>query len=88
MRVAPFDCPHRKKPVKEMTHDAGWTNWLEDVLAGLLVNGVRLGDIKIKHFPDRTVITVHGVPKYEWKLSAPPRKETRAPKPRRMPGAA
>jgi hypothetical protein len=80
---------HRKKPVNEMTHDApGWTDWLEDVLAGLLINGVRLGDIKIKHYPGRTVITVHGIPKYEWKSSAPPRKKTPSPKPRRMPGAA
>jgi hypothetical protein len=60
-----------------MTHNTpGWTDWLEDVLAGLLTNGVRLGDIKIKHYPDRTVITVYGIPKYEWKLNdAPPQRE-------------
>jgi hypothetical protein len=74
--------------MSDIARDPGWTDWLEDVLAGLLVNGVRLGDIKIKHYPDRTVITVHGAPKYEWKLGAPPQIEVRAPKPRRMPGAA
>jgi hypothetical protein len=67
-----------------MTHDAGWTNLLEDVLAGLLTNGVRLGDIKINHYPNRTVITVHGVEKYERKLSA----RSGAPKARDVPGAA
>ena len=75
--------------MNEMTRDApAWNNWLEDVLAGLLTNGVRLGEFKIKHYPDRTVVTVRGVPRYEWKPSARPRKEARPPKPRSMPGAA
>ena len=44
--------------------------WLEDVLAGLLSNGVRHNEIRIHRHPDRTVVTVRGIAKYELKLSA------------------
>lgn len=43
-------------------------NWLEDVLAGLLVAGVRQDEIEIQVHPAdcKTVVAVRGVPKYEW----------------------
>lgn len=42
--------------------------WLEDVLAGLLINGVAVDEIEIQQFnydPLRVVVAVRGVPKYE-----------------------
>lgn len=46
-------------------------DWLEDVLAGLLINGVRREDIEIQEHPDcRTVVAVRGEPKYEWRIAA------------------
>jgi hypothetical protein len=39
--------------------------WLEDILAGLLSNGVRHNEIHIHRHPRRTVVTVRGVAKYE-----------------------
>jgi len=34
--------------MNEITRDApGWNNWLEDVMAGLLTNGVRMDEIKV-----------------------------------------
>jgi hypothetical protein len=44
------------------------SDWLEDVLAGLLSNGVRHNEIRIHRYPNRTVVTVRGVAKYELKL--------------------
>jgi hypothetical protein len=44
------------------------SDWLEDVLAGLLSNGVRHNEIRIHRYPSRTVVTVRGVAKYELKL--------------------
>jgi hypothetical protein len=56
--------------MNEKTRDLpGWNNWLEDVMAGLLTNGVRIDEIKVQHYPGRTVVTVRGVPKYEWPRS-------------------
>jgi hypothetical protein len=56
-----------------MTRGApSWNDWLKDVPAGLLCNGVRMEEIKIQHHADGTVVTVRGLPKYEWKLSAGP----------------
>ena len=39
--------------------------WLEDILAGLLSNGVPHNEIHIHRHPQRTVVTVRGVAKYE-----------------------
>lgn len=40
-------------------------NWLEDVLAGLLINGVSVNDVDVQYHPDnRIVVAVDGVPKY------------------------
>jgi len=44
------------------------SDWLEDVLAGLLSNGVRHNEIRIHRYPNRTIVTVRGVAKYELKL--------------------
>ena len=44
-------------------------DWLEDVLAGLLSNGVMRDEIEVQEYPDhRTVVVVRGVAKYEWQL--------------------
>ena len=46
-------------------------NWLEDVLAGLLINDVSRLDIEIRYFqndPFRIVVAVRGVVKYEHKI--------------------
>ena len=56
---------------REMARKAGATlsNAIEDVLAGLLINGVSPGSINVQEHPGcRTIITVDGVPKYEFKL--------------------
>ena len=42
--------------------------WLEDILAGLLSNGVPHNEIHIHRHPRRTVVTVRGVAKYELEL--------------------
>jgi hypothetical protein len=46
-------------------------DWLEDVLAGLLINGVAMTEIKLEEHPheNRTVVVVRGVPMYEWRLN-------------------
>lgn len=42
--------------------------WMEDILAGLLVCGVKRDEIVVQHHPrNRTVILVCGVQKYEWR---------------------
>jgi hypothetical protein len=46
------------------------SDWLEDILAGLLSNGLRHNEIQIHRHRDRTVVTVRGVAKYELKLGA------------------
>lgn len=46
-------------------------DWLEDVLAGLLINGVPETDIEIRRFindPLRIVVAVRGEPKYEHRI--------------------
>ncbi len=44
-------------------------NWLDDILAGLLINGVSRSEIGIEHHPgSRTVVRVRGVAKYEWTM--------------------
>lgn len=48
-------------------------NWLEDVLAGLLINGIAKENISIRYqkTPRGSAITiacVNGVPKYSWDL--------------------
>lgn len=48
------------------------SEWLEDVLAGLLINGVAQDDIEIHYFqtdPGRCVVVVRGKPKYEHRIS-------------------
>jgi hypothetical protein len=40
-------------------------NEIEDILAGLMINGVRQDEIEIQRHPDKTVIVVRGVPRYE-----------------------
>lgn len=45
-------------------------DWLEDVLAGLLSNGVRIDEIDVQEHPgNRTVVVVRGTPRYEWSVS-------------------
>jgi hypothetical protein len=44
------------------------SDWLEDILAGLLSNGLRHNEIQIHRHRDRTVVTVRGVAKYELKV--------------------
>lgn len=40
-------------------------NEIEDILAGLMINGVTKDEIEIQEHPDRTLIVVRGVPRYE-----------------------
>lgn len=45
------------------------SEWLEDVLAGLLAAGCSREEIEVQYHPDcRVVVCVQGVPKYEWTL--------------------
>lgn len=47
-------------------------DWLEDVLAGLLSNGVDVNEIHVGVHPfSRTVISVRGTPRYEWTIEQP-----------------
>jgi hypothetical protein len=49
--------------------NADRNEWLDDVIAGLLINGVPSTDICIEHhLMSRIVVTVRGVPKYEWRI--------------------
>jgi hypothetical protein len=53
----------------ELAHKASleMANQINDALAGLLINGVSVGSIEVQNHPgNRTVITVDGVPKYEF----------------------
>lgn len=44
-------------------------DWLEDVVAGLLANGVRIDEIDVQEHPgNRTVVIVRGTPRYEWSV--------------------
>lgn len=44
-------------------------NWLEDIIAGLLINGVHQTEIEIKEWPNcRTTVAVRGADKYEFKI--------------------
>lgn len=44
-------------------------DWLEDVLAGLLANGVRIDEVEVQEHPgNRTVVAVRGTPRYEWSV--------------------
>lgn len=43
-------------------------NELEDILAGLMINGVRRDEIEIHEHQDRTVVLVRGSPRYELKV--------------------
>lgn len=44
-------------------------DWLEDVIAGLMAAGVKQNEIEINDYPNgRTIVTVRGEPKYQWKL--------------------
>lgn len=56
----------REQYVRRMIDERA--NWLEDVLAGLLSNGVRMDEIEVCEFQGelRTQVRVRGVPKYEW----------------------
>jgi len=43
--------------------------WLEDVIAGLMINGVKRKEIMIVHDRDASVrVFVRGVAKYIWRL--------------------
>lgn len=44
-------------------------NDLDDILAGLLINGVSPAAICVHSYPDRTVVSVSGVNRYEIKYS-------------------
>lgn len=47
--------------------------WLEDIAAGLIINGLRPDEVEIQEHPDgRTVVAVRGVPKYEFRPSVQP----------------
>lgn len=41
-------------------------NWLEDILAGLLINGVSMREVVICEYDRRTIVEVRGVPRYEF----------------------
>lgn len=44
------------------------TEWLEDIAAGLLSNGVTPGEVEVQYHPDlRIVVVVRGAPLYEWR---------------------
>jgi hypothetical protein len=48
-------------------------DWIEDVVAGLLINGVKKDEIRIVHYQDCTIkVFVRGVQKYTWCLDWPP----------------
>jgi hypothetical protein len=48
---------------------AAYANWLDDIIAGLLINGVPKEDIEIERHPDlSTVVVVRGVPRYKFNL--------------------
>jgi hypothetical protein len=40
-------------------------NEIEDIVAGLMINGVTKDEIEIQEHPDKTIIVVRGVPRYE-----------------------
>lgn len=42
--------------------------WLEDVLAGLLSNGVAKDEIAVEEHPDKCVVRVRGEARYERRL--------------------
>lgn len=65
------------RSIREITTSAiaARSEWLEDVIAGLIINGVREDEITVADhnglapsFTQRTVVSVRGEPKYEWKL--------------------
>ena len=41
-------------------------NWLDDVIGGLLINGVMANEIDVQEHPSKTVVAVRGVPRYSW----------------------
>ncbi len=49
-------------------------DWLDDILAGLFINGIRKDAIEVQEHPGkdgtsgRTVVAVDGVPKYEFTM--------------------
>lgn len=46
-----------------------YTNWIEDTIAGLLINGVSREDIEIQHNDDlSTIVLVRGEPRYKYDL--------------------
>jgi hypothetical protein len=47
----------------------GHQEWLSDVVSGLLINGVDKEEIELEQHPNRWVIKVRGVPKYEYILA-------------------
>ena len=44
-------------------------NWLEDVIGGLLINGVTLGEIEIQEHLGCTRVAVRGEPRYEFRIT-------------------
>ena len=56
---------------KKLAREAGdrLANQIEDALAGLLINGVDAGSIEVQKHPEhRTIISVDGLAKYEFKI--------------------
>ncbi len=45
-------------------------NWMEDCIAGLMINGVSRDRIEIQAHMSKTVISVDGVPKFELEFKA------------------
>lgn len=43
-------------------------NELDDIIAGLLINGVARDEIEVRECPDKTLVCVRGVPRYELKV--------------------
>lgn len=43
--------------------------WLEDILAGLLINGVRRDEVEVHHYPDGlTSVVVRGERRYSYQI--------------------
>lgn len=61
----------RSQMISEATKRAASSlaNEIDDALAGLLINGVAPAAISIANHPDRTIISVNGQPRYEFKIT-------------------
>ena len=61
-----WDAERRRLATKAAGEKA---NWLDDVIAGLMVNGVTKDEIEIREYPDATRVAVRGVERYEFKIT-------------------